>query len=367
MERYTISITNTNFLTVAVLSLTIFALLTIHNPSFGVGNANFTALNLTNTTMASQTPQPGEGTTNFTNPMLADPDRINMTNTTAQHSGMHSMMNTMTAPPPTSLSANNTLPIPSGERIFTPDKANIMKVLNDPLVIELVQVPKVVAAGEPVTFVLNLYNKNGSWLWHSDFDVSVTNAKTGEKMLSMPNIHGHGSMAQYSYVFPSAGTYTVSVTSSQQVNSPNYIQPHDVRKAEFAVNVVDSENTESKQDSVTAASTATQAAVKDVYVDVFSWGFKPNKIEVDQGDLVRLHFKTVNDEVSLYNGHGFGIEGYNVNTFLVKGTDQTVEFIADKPGTFTFRCTSFCSLPDAPESAHFNMVGQFIVNQKANQ
>lgn len=367
MERYTISIANTNFLTVAVLSLAIFALLTIHNPSFGVGNANFTTLNLTNTTMASQTPQPGEGTTNFTNPMLADPDRINMTNTTGTESGMHSTMNTMTNQ--SSTTAANDLPIPSGERIFTPDKANIMKVLNDPLVVELVQTPKVVAAGQPVTFVMNLYHKNGSWLWHSDFDVSVTNAKTGEKLLSMPNIHGHGSMAQYSYVFPSAGTYTVSVTYGQQVNSPNYIQPHDVRKAEFAVNVVDSENTTAKQESTgtTTASTTTQAPVKDVYVEVVSWGFTPNKIEVDQGDLVRLHFTTANDEVSLYNGHGFGIEGYNVNTFLVKGTDQTVEFIADKPGTFTFRCTSFCSLPDAPESAHFNMVGQFIVNQKANQ
>ncbi len=206
MERYTISITNTSFLTTSVLSLAIFVLLTIYNPSFGVGNANFTNLNLTNTTMASQTPQQGDGTTNFTNPMLADADHLNMTNTTAQHSGMHYMMNTMTNQ--TSSATTNDLPIPSGERMFTPDKANIMKVLNDPLVIELVQIPKVVAVGEPITFVLNLYNKNGSWLWHSDFDVSVTNAKTGEKLLTMPNIHGHGGMSQYSYVFPSAGTYT---------------------------------------------------------------------------------------------------------------------------------------------------------------
>jgi nitrous-oxide reductase len=80
-----------------------------------------------------------------------------------------------------------------------------------------------------------------------------------------------------------------------------------------------------------------------------------------RGDLVRLLFNIANDEVALYNGHGFGIEKYNVNVFLVKGTDQVVEFIADKPGTFTFRCTSFCATPDAPEENHFNMVGTFVV------
>ena len=93
-----------------------------------------------------------------------------------------------------------------------------------------------------------------------------------------------------------------------------------------------------------------------------SWSFTPNKIEVNKGDLVRLHFITANDNVALYNGHGFGIDSYNINTFLVKGTNQTLQFVVDKPGTFTFRCTSFCAFPDADPMNHFNMIGTLIVH-----
>jgi nitrous oxide reductase len=97
-------------------------------------------------------------------------------------------------------------------------------------------------------------------------------------------------------------------------------------------------------------------------VKVQSWKFTPNQIDVKKGDLVRMIFTTAQDEVELYNGHGFGIEGYNVNVFLLKGTQQVVEFVADKPGTFTFRCTSFCSSPEAALENHFNMVGKFVVH-----
>jgi heme/copper-type cytochrome/quinol oxidase subunit 2 len=95
---------------------------------------------------------------------------------------------------------------------------------------------------------------------------------------------------------------------------------------------------------------------------VESWKFTPNTIEVNKGDIVRLHLTTAQDEVALYIGHGFGIEKYNVNAFLIKGAEQTVEFVADKAGTFTFRCTFFCSSPEAALENHFNMVGKLIVH-----
>jgi hypothetical protein len=58
-----------------------------------------------------------------------------------------------------------------------------------------------------------------------------------------------------------------------------------------------------------------------------------------------------------------GIEKDNVNVFFLKGTEQTVEFVADKPGNFTFRCTSFCSAPAAAIENHFNMVGKLIIHE----
>ena len=332
-------------------------------PSLSVGNTNATTLNLTNTTMATQMSQTGT-TTNFTNPQLADPEHVNLANTTSATPPPHDMsMSTdmSSSSPMASLtpSTEEGLPIPEGKRMFTEEKSNIMRVTNDPLVVEIVQTPKSVAAEEPITYVMNLFSTNGTWLWHSDFDISVVNARTGEKALVMPNIHGHGGMAQFTYTFPSPGTYNVDVTFGQQVNSPNYITPHGVKKAVFTVNVGEKQTTT----NTTTADAVKQAPIKEIPINVFSWGFEPNKIAVNKGDLVRLQFTTLNDEVSLYNGHGFGIEGYDVNVFLVKGTDQTVDFIAEKPGTFTFRCTSFCALPDAPASEHFHMAGSLIVNE----
>jgi len=118
------------------------------------------------------------------------------------------------------------LPIPSAARMFTSDKAQIMRIYEDPLVLEMVHLPKTLVADQPSTFILNLFHKNATWLWHSDFDIFIKNANTGQVVLSMPNQHGHGSMIQFSPVFPSAGLYDINVIYGQQVNSPNYIKPH---------------------------------------------------------------------------------------------------------------------------------------------
>ncbi len=320
---------------------------------------------------SSQTQEEGVANTNATGPQLVNSSQqqqsTNNETLVAPQPGSD-VIYQMPGPSPMltpNASSMTGLPIPEGARMFSEDKANIMRVTNEPLVIEMVQTPKALVSGEESTFVMNLFNSNGTWLWHSDFAVDVIDNKTGEKLTSMPNVHGHGSMAQFSYVFPSAGTYNVDVTFGQQVNSPNYIKPHDVRKATFVVDVEGAKPTTSATATATAGTTDsnTQAPIKDIPVNVSSWGFSPKEIEVNKGDLVRLHFTTANDEVSLYNGHGFGIDSYNVNVFLIKGTDQTAEFIADKPGAFPFRCTSFCALPDAPASDHFGMTGTLVVNE----
>ena len=329
----------------------------------------------------------GTSNTNFTNPNI--PNATTLTNPNA------TISNTTAYPTLSLFLAHHKaseLPIPSAERMFTPDKAQIMRKYQDPLIIEMVHLPKQLIAGQPSTFVLNVFYKNATWLWHSDLDIFIKNGNTGQTILAMPNMHGHGSMVQFSYVFPSAGTYNIGVIYGQQVMSPNFIKPHVVKEAYFPVNVqAPSENTTAASSNnnninnipslatpitptmttnsnavptTTAAgsSSNTQPSVKDITIKVVSWSFTPNKIEVNKGDLVRLHFITANDNVALYNGHGFGIDSYNINTFLIKGTNQTLQFMADKPGTFTFRCTSFCAFPDADPMNHFNMIGTLIVH-----
>ncbi|MFL6495851.1 MAG: cupredoxin domain-containing protein [Nitrososphaera sp.] len=250
-------------------------------------------------------------------------------------------------------------PVPDSGRMFTNDTARIEKFVADPYVLDMVQTPKQVEAGKPVLFIFNLFEKaTNTWLWHDDMRFQITDSQ-GRSQVVLPNLHGHGSVIQIEYTFPTAGKYSVDLIIGQQTGSPNFmIEPKVIREVKFDVDAMQ----ESSSSSSSQGNSSSSGNVRDISMKVESWRFTPNRIEVNKGDLVRLHFVTAQDEVELYNGHGFGIEKYGVNVFLLKGTSQTVEFVADKPGEYTFRCTSFCSSPEAAIENHFNMVGQLVVN-----
>jgi heme/copper-type cytochrome/quinol oxidase subunit 2 len=256
-------------------------------------------------------------------------------------------------------------PIPDAERMFTNDSAVIKKFNLDPYVLDMSQIPKQVVVGQPTLFTLNLFDKSGNvWLWHSDYHIAIRDSK-GQPLAVFPNNHGHGSVIQFEYIFPKEGVYTIDVIFGQQTGSPNFmVEPHVIRSANFAVNVASPTTATQASSSMVPSSLSnnSNSKIKDISMKVESWKFTPNTIEVNEGDIVRLHLTTAQDEVALYIGHGFGIEKYNVNAFLIKGAEQTVEFVADKAGTFTFRCTSFCSSPEAALENHFNMVGKLIVH-----
>ncbi|MDQ3873623.1 MAG: cupredoxin domain-containing protein [Thermoproteota archaeon] len=249
-------------------------------------------------------------------------------------------------------------PVPDSGRMFSNDTARIEKFVADPYVLDMVQTPKQVEAGKPVLFIFNLFEKaSNTWLWHDDMRFQITDPR-GQTQVVLPNLHGHGSLIQIEYTFPTQGRYSVDLIIGQQTGSPNFmIEPKVIREVKYNVDV-----NQATSPSTNQGSSSPPGNIRDISMKVESWRFTPNVIEVNRGDLVRLHFVTAQDEVELYNGHGFGIEKYGVNVFLLKGTNQTVEFIADKPGKYTFRCTSFCSAPEAAIENHFNMVGTFIVN-----
>jgi plastocyanin len=258
-------------------------------------------------------------------------------------------------------------PIPDSTRMFTNDTADIRKVDRDPYILDLAVVPKNVTVGEPAAFVLNFFAKSSnSWLWHTDLWVTISNS-SGKPLAVFPNNHGHGGVIEFEYIFPKEGTYNINMIFGQQQGSPNFmIEPKVIRDLNFNLTVYPQEKQQPIQQISSQSqsnSNATAGQIRDISIKAESWKFTPNVIEVNKGDTVRLHFATAQDEVALYIGHGFGIEKYNVNVFLLKGTEQTVEFVADKPGNFTFRCTSFCSAPEAAIENHFNMVGKLIVNE----
>ena len=78
------------------------------------------------------------------------------------------------------------------------------------------------------------------------------------------------------------------------------------------------------------------------------WG--PDVIRVREGDTVRLRLTSA-DVV-----HGFDLKAYGIEIDEVyPGKVKTIEFVADKAGTYLFVCTVICN------SGHRHMEGELIV------
>ena len=103
--------------------------------------------------------------------------------------------------------------------------------------------------------------------------------------------------------------------------------------------------------STTQAPTQTPASaeVKEFKMTAKQFSFIPETIEVNKGDKVRLIVTTTDVP------HGISIPEYGINERLDPGKPVTIEFTADKEGTFTAFCSVFCG------SGHSNMKGNLVV------
>ena len=91
----------------------------------------------------------------------------------------------------------------------------------------------------------------------------------------------------------------------------------------------------------------------EVFQTVIRSHYNPEHVEVKKGDHVVWHLSNL--ERTQDATHGFAIPGYNVNLSLEPGEAQTIEFVADRAGTYPFYCTEFCS------ALHLEMTGFFLV------
>lgn len=89
--------------------------------------------------------------------------------------------------------------------------------------------------------------------------------------------------------------------------------------------------------------------VKEFKITAKQFSFEPDTIEVNKGDKVRLVI------TSMDVPHGFSIAEYGINERLDVGKPVTIEFTADKEGSFTAFCSVFCG------SGHSNMKGKLVV------
>jgi len=88
---------------------------------------------------------------------------------------------------------------------------------------------------------------------------------------------------------------------------------------------------------------------REFTVNGHAYGFSPSTIEVNKGDNVKITF--ISDDIL----HDLVIDGYNVGTDVVSSGDSyTIQFIADRSGTFTF----YCSVDGHSDAG---MVGKLIV------
>ncbi|WP_231705836.1 cupredoxin domain-containing protein, partial [Effusibacillus lacus] len=79
-------------------------------------------------------------------------------------------------------------------------------------------------------------------------------------------------------------------------------------------------------------------------------------VTVKQGDKVIFHLTNIDLDEDIT--HGFAVNAYNQNMEIQPGETKTMEFVADKAGTYPIYCTNFCS------ALHQEMSGYLLVEPK---
>lgn len=79
-----------------------------------------------------------------------------------------------------------------------------------------------------------------------------------------------------------------------------------------------------------------ESETKVFRIDAENWEFIPNAITVHQGEHVVLEIRSFDAT------HRFDLKAYGLKVLLPQDETTTVEFVADKPGTFPFRCGRPC-------------------------
>jgi len=92
-------------------------------------------------------------------------------------------------------------------------------------------------------------------------------------------------------------------------------------------------------------------AVHEIQMTAKKYKFDPNVITVKKGEVVRLII------TALDRKHGFKLQEFGIDQELLKGAPTTIEFTADKVGTFEFKCSMFCGF------GHGKMKGKLVVEE----
>ena len=84
-------------------------------------------------------------------------------------------------------------------------------------------------------------------------------------------------------------------------------------------------------------------------VDARQYAYSPSELKVNAGDTVTI--KLVSTDVV----HGLYVDGYDISVEADPGQSARLTFVADKPGSFRFRCNVTCG------AMHPFMIGKITV------
>lgn len=89
------------------------------------------------------------------------------------------------------------------------------------------------------------------------------------------------------------------------------------------------------------------------------WRFKPDLIEVNQGD--RINLTVVNEDDF---DHGFAIEAFGISQRIPAKSTIKISFVATQAGEFTFFCSVPCGegVVDGEKRGHFDQFGKIVVH-----
>jgi plastocyanin len=86
-------------------------------------------------------------------------------------------------------------------------------------------------------------------------------------------------------------------------------------------------------------------------IEARSFAFTPSILSVNPGDQVTI------DLVAMDVVHGLAVDGYNLSVTADPGQTAHLTFVADRAGTFRFRCSIACG------ALHPFMLGKLVVGQ----
>lgn len=116
----------------------------------------------------------------------------------------------------------------------------------------------------------------------------------------------------------------------------------------FAVN---KSKTGDQNDKTGTSSSSSQESLKVVDITGHNFAFSMNEIRVKKGDKVRINFTNTD------GFHNWSVDEFSAKTERVQaGNSASVEFTADKPGTYEYYC-------DVGNHRQMGMKGNLVVEE----